>query len=329
MVVDDDLLVLRAMVRDLRALNYQPVPASDASIALAMLEVRRFDIVLADLHLPIPQGGVFATAAMRTAANIPLVVITGEDSIRRIRDTLQGTRVDAVVPKPYQREELRDVIARALANKRRLSDPGGETETRLIADGLVRALALRDIETENHSRRVSAWTRMLAKAIQINRDYLLQCELGALLHDVGKIGVPDAILKKAAQLSEAEWVEMRKHPRYGREMVAGIHHLREAAEIVYSHHESWDGRGYPRALEAEQIPVGARIFAVVDTYDAMTSERVYRKAMPHHKAIEEIRSLAGKQYDPDVVRALLSVDMEHWQKVRSRFEDPPKDAWAA
>jgi response regulator RpfG family c-di-GMP phosphodiesterase len=328
LVVDDDVPLLNTMARDLRRMHFQPVPASDPSIALAMLEVRRFDAVLADLNLPLPSGGVFASEAINTAPGTPLIVITGEDSMRKIREMLAGAWIATVVSKPYNYDELCEVIEQALTH-RRVDDGKIESETRLIADGLVRALALRDIETENHSRRVSAWTRILGAAIGLTGNELLNCELGALLHDVGKIGVPDAILRKPGKLDEAEWEEMRKHPGYGLEMLAGITQLSEASAVVYSHHERWDGKGYPQGLEGRDVPIGARIFAIVDTYDAMTSDRVYRKALPHEAALEEIKRLAGEQYDPDLVALFLSLDQDQWKDVRVKFEDPPLEIRAA
>jgi HD-GYP domain-containing protein (c-di-GMP phosphodiesterase class II) len=328
LVVDDDISLLHTVARDLRRLHFQPVPASDPSIALAMLEVRRFDAVLADLNLPMPGGGVFASEAVRAAPGTPLIIITAEDSMRKIHEMLNGAWIATIITKPYNYEELGDIIVQALIH-RRIDDDKNESETRLIADGLVRALALRDIETENHSRRVSAWTRILAEENGLRGSELLRCELGALLHDVGKIGVPDAILRKPAKLNDAEWTEMRKHPGYGREMLTGIVQLADASEIVFSHHERWDGKGYPQGSKESDIPIGARIFAIVDTYDAMTSDRVYRKGLSHDVAVEEIRRLAGQQYDPDLVKTFLLLDEQEWKDVRLKFEDPPLEVKAA
>jgi response regulator RpfG family c-di-GMP phosphodiesterase len=322
LVVDDEAPFLNALTRDLRRLDYQAVPASDTSIALAMLEVRRFHAVVCDLRLPLAKGGIFASAAAAIAPDTTLIVITGEDSLRRINTLLDGTKVDAIVAKPYELQELNEVISRAIV-KRTIGEVSVENETRVIADGLVRALALRDIETENHSRRVSAWTRILAGALGIKNVDLLQIELGALLHDVGKIGVPDAILNKPGKLTEDEWIEIRKHPGYGREMLVGIPQLQVASEIVYSHHERWDGKGYPRGLKSEQVHIGARIFAIADTYDAMTSDRPYRKALPHEAAVQELRVLANQQYDPHVIEMFLAIDMKQWRAVRDNFEDAP------
>lgn len=322
LVVDEDPTFLGAITKDLNALGYQAVPASDPSIALAMLEVRRFLAVLCDVSLHLPSGEPFATAAAAIALDTPIVIVTREDSLRRIRDLLKGVSIDNIVPKPYMREELQAAVERATVRSR-FHDVNVENETRVIADGLVRALALRDIETENHSRRVSAWTRLLAKSLGVKRTDLLQYELGALLHDVGKIGVPDAILRKPDKLTEAEWVEIRKHPDYGREMLVGIAQLQVASEIVYSHHERWDGKGYPRGLKSEQVHLGARIFAIADTYDAMTSDRPYRKALSHETAVQELKTLANQQYDPHVVEVFLAIDTQKWRAAIEKFEEPP------
>jgi response regulator RpfG family c-di-GMP phosphodiesterase len=322
LVIDDDPHFLFAITQDIGALDYQAVPASDPSIALAMLEVRRFQAVVCDVSLSLPDGTVFVVAAATIAPDTPIVIVTGEDSLSRIRSLLDGVPVESIMPKEYTRKEVLDAIDRAV-NRAQVNEVDAENETRVIAGGLVRALALRDIETENHSRRVSAWTRLLAKSLEMKRFDLLQCELGALLHDVGKIGVPDAILRKPGKLTDAEWVEIRKHPDYGREMLVGIPQLQVASEIVYSHHERWDGKGYPRGLKGETIHIGARIFAIADTYDAMTSDRPYRKALTHEAAIEELKSLANQQYDPHLVEIFLSLDAKKWRAARDRFEDPP------
>ena len=152
--------------------------------------------------------------------------------------------------------------------------------------------------------------------------------LAKAMEKVGKDGVITVDEGKSLA-TEVEWVEMRKHPGYGREMVGGIAQLTGASEVVFGHHERWDGAGYPRGLSGEQIPVGARIFAVVDTYDAMTSDRCYRKGLPHQVAIEEIRSLAGKQYDPGIVETFLKLDETEWRSVRNKFEDPALAVQAA
>ena len=175
---------------------------------------------------------------------------------------------------------------------------------------LCAALDLRDNVTQGHARRVSEIASVVAWQMGLRKDQLRQVEKAAILHDIGKIGVADAVLSKPGPLNESEWEEMRRHPELGRRVLNGIDFLQDAAEVVYAHHERWDGQGYPLGLRGEEIPLGARIFAVVDAYSAMTSHRPYRKAMPHGKAIDEILRNAGGQFDPAVVRVFAEAERQ-------------------
>ncbi|MFQ5615750.1 MAG: HD domain-containing phosphohydrolase, partial [Anaerolineales bacterium] len=178
-------------------------------------------------------------------------------------------------------------------------------------EGWVRALDLRDEETEGHSRRVTELTVRLARAIGISETELVHVRRGALLHDIGKMGVSDSILRKPSKLTEEEWETMHQHPVYAYEMLSPIAFLRPALDIPRYHHERWDGAGYPQGLKEEQIPLVARIFAVVDVWDALRSDRPYRPAWPKEKTIEHIREQSGKHFDPRVVEAFLElVDRE-------------------
>jgi PAS domain S-box-containing protein len=171
--------------------------------------------------------------------------------------------------------------------------------------GWSHALDLRDNETEGHTQRVTELTVKLGRHFGLSEEELVQVRQGALLHDIGKMGVPDGILLKPGPLTDEEWVKMRKHTTFAYEMLSPIHYLREALDIPYCHHEKWDGTGYPRGLCGEQIPFAARIFAVVDVWDALTSDRVYRAAWPKEKVLEHIRSLAGTHFDPQVAKVCL------------------------
>jgi HD-GYP domain-containing protein (c-di-GMP phosphodiesterase class II) len=175
---------------------------------------------------------------------------------------------------------------------------------------LCAALDLRDDVTHGQARRVSELASVLAWQMGLRKQEARRIEKAAILHNVGKIGVADAVLAKPGPLDDAEWAEMKRHPELGYRMLAGIDFLKDAAEIVYAHHEHYDGSGYPRGLKGDQIPLGARIFAVVDAYDAMTSHRPYRKARPHRNAMEEIVRNSGSQFDPDVVRAFLEAERQ-------------------
>jgi putative nucleotidyltransferase with HDIG domain len=175
-------------------------------------------------------------------------------------------------------------------------------------EGWSHALDLRDKETEGHTQRVTEITVKLARSLGLGEEELAQVRWGALLHDIGKMGVPDSILLKPGPLTDEEWVLMKKHPVFAYEMLSPIQYLKAALDIPYCHHEKWDGTGYPRSLKGEQIPLAARIFAVVDVWDALTSDRPYRKAWSEEKTRQHIQAGAGTHFDPQVVKTFF---LEH------------------
>jgi putative nucleotidyltransferase with HDIG domain len=174
-----------------------------------------------------------------------------------------------------------------------------------VVDVLSTALDIRDRMTHRHAQRVARMAAFVAREMKLSDRDVLEVEYAAALHDIGKIGVADGILRKAAPLNNEEWREMRRHSELGYQILNGIDFLKDAAEIVYSHHEWYDGTGYPRGLVSDEIPLGARIFAVVDAFDAMTSRRPYRDAMAKDGALMEIARNAGTQFDPQVVELFL------------------------
>jgi putative nucleotidyltransferase with HDIG domain len=174
-------------------------------------------------------------------------------------------------------------------------------------EGWSHALDLRDKETEGHTQRVTEMTMNLATAMNINKTELVHIRRGALLHDIGKMGIPDAILLKPGSLTDEEWEIMRKHPVYAYEMLSLIKYLNNALEIPYCHHEKWDGSGYPRGLKGEEIPPAARIFSLADVYDALTSDRPYRKAWSKQQALDHIQAGSGTHFDPLMVEAFLGM----------------------
>jgi putative nucleotidyltransferase with HDIG domain len=172
-------------------------------------------------------------------------------------------------------------------------------------EGWSHALDLRDKETEEHTLRVTNLTLQLAQAIGVSDSALIHIQRGALLHDIGKMGIPDTILRKSGALSDDEWAMMRQHPQLAYEMLSPIVYLLPALDIPYCHHEKWDGTGYPRGLKGEEIPLAARIFAIVDVFDALTSDRPYRPAWTTKEAVVYIHEQAGIHFDPQVVNAFL------------------------
>jgi response regulator RpfG family c-di-GMP phosphodiesterase len=183
------------------------------------------------------------------------------------------------------------------------------------------ALETRDVETNAHCFRVMKYSQALASAMGIDGKALKDIEYGVFLHDIGKIGVTDAILFKPGKLTELEWVAMRQHPARGRYLLAGIKFLEGGLDIVYCHHERWDGTGYPQGLSADRIPLGARIFAVGDTLDAMTSDRPYRKALSYETARSEILTNSGIQFDRSVVQIFREFTDSDWNRLREEAED--------
>jgi putative nucleotidyltransferase with HDIG domain len=181
--------------------------------------------------------------------------------------------------------------------------------------GWSRAMDLRDKETEGHTQRVTDLTLKLASAMNITDSQLTHIRRGALLHDIGKMGVPDSILLKTDGLTDEEWEKMRKHTDFAYDMLSSIRYLQPALDIPYCHHEKWDGSGYPRGLKGEQIPIAARIFAVADVWDAITSDRPYRKGWSKEQALEHIKEQSGKYFDPQVVEEFLIVISNEYQQI--------------
>ncbi len=248
---------------------------------------------------------------------------------------------------PWGGTDLEEIIhwadARLYANKleRKGFNQGrtGAGDARLssaVVEVLSTALDIRDNMTHRHARRVARMAAVMAKEMGLDPEKVLEIEYAAALHDIGKIGVADSILRKAAPLDDEEWRDMRRHSELGYEILKGIDFLRVAAEIVWAHHERYDGKGYPRGLAGEEIPLGARVFGVVDAYDAMTSRRPYRQAMSREQACIEIASNAGTQFDPQVVDAFLVMirrspegsyeDGTGYQPAKYRSAQPEPDA---
>jgi putative nucleotidyltransferase with HDIG domain len=190
-------------------------------------------------------------------------------------------------------------------------------------EGWAKALELRDQETEGHTRRVTEMTVRLAEVLQVADEELVHIHRGAMLHDIGKMGIPDAILLKPGKLTPEEWIIMRMHPVYAYEMLSSIDFLKSAMDIPYCHHERWDGSGYPRGLKGADIPLSARIFSVVDVWDALFSDRPYRLAWPAEKVWAHIRSLSGVHFDPRVVEGFSILYEQGIENVQGTFETVP------
>src|SRR5258708_8402621 len=199
-----------------------------------------------------------------------------------------------------------------------------ENAYRTTLKALTAALETRDSETHGHSERVVTYSLRLGREYGLDSERMKALEFGSLLHDIGKIGVPDAILRKPAKLTEEEWVRMREHPMHGQQILRGIKFLEGAAKVVAQHHEKWDGSGYPLGLKTEEIDICARIFSVADAFDAITSDRVYRRGKSYEAAAQELDDWAGRQFDPKVVKAFHRVPKEDWEELGLSNGDAPE-----
>jgi putative two-component system response regulator len=319
LIVDDNPLGREALGDVLEPEGYIVAFAADGPEALLKASELQPDVVLLDVMMP-GMDGYEVCRRLRSderLAEMPVLMVTAlDDRTSRLRGIEAGA--DDFISKPFDRIEMRArmrTITRLNRYRKlreehiRLEQAYDELQQTHEAtlSGWVRALDLRDKETEGHSERVVELAIRLARAAGIEGDDLVHMRRGALLHDIGKLGVPDAILLKPGSLTYEEWIIMHRHPVYAYEWLSPIPYLRMTVDIPYCHHEKWDGTGYPRGLQGEQIPLAARLFAPVDVWDALRSDRPYREAWPKEKTLEHIQNGSGKHFDPAAVKLFLEV----------------------
>lgn len=338
LVVDDDESVRRIVAALLKDEGYDTATAAGAVEALEVLAREPFALVITDIKMPERDGLWLLGELRREHPELAVIMMTGYGQVDTAVECLKYGAADYLT-KPVRVNHLSASVMRALDRRRlelenRAYQRGLEgaveektrelesayneiSETyRITLEALVTALDARECETGNHSQRVVRLTLEIANRMGIIGSEIDHLARGALLHDIGKIGVSDQVLLKPGRLTAEEWTEMRRHPEIGARILSGIPFLGPAAEIVLAHQERWDGKGYPRGLSTQQIPIGARIFAVADALDAITSDRPYRRGRSFSFAREEIARYAGTQFDPDVVRHFLTITEEEWNTIR-------------
>ena len=329
LVVDDESAVLSLVKSMLVRLGYDVVTCNSGHEVMAVLkdDLRVFDLLLTDLSMPGMTGIEILQSVANVDDSIVKIVMTGYATVDVAVDCLREGAYD-FIKKPVRLGELSALVRRALEYRRlklenadyqsNLENMVRERSEKLAAtleevrrsyqftlEAMVAMLDAREKQTGRHSVRTRDLAVELAKFMGIDGEDLEVISYGAFLHDIGKISVPDSILLKAGSLCEEEWVIMRAHCKTGYDILSSSPYLEKPAEIVYAHHEKFNGGGYPRGLAGDDICIGARIFAVIDAYDAMRSERVYHASMPIEKAVREIREGAGSQFDPRVVEAFI------------------------
>lgn len=339
LVVDDEEAVRALVSTLLRRSGYATTLATGAEEALLRLqEGPAYDLVISDVMMPEIDGLSLLERMSEDYPGTPVVMVTAVQDVHIATTAFRAGAIDYLV-KPFARVQLEEVVSRALEHGRlskqntsylqhleemvssrtgqlraTMEDLERSYDTTLEAMG--DALDLRDEETEGHSKRVTAYAIALARAVGLNAEELKVIARGALLHDLGKIATPDNILLKPGKLDPDEIKIMREHCRHGFEMVGKIPFLKDASAIVYAHQEKFDGSGYPRGISGMEIPLGARIFALADTLDAMTSDRPYRKSTTFEHATEEIARCTGSQFDPSIVKVFLQIPVEVWKTLR-------------
>jgi len=347
LIVDDDEQICLMLRRGLAAVGYECQSCLAGDAALRLLDREAFDVVISDLQMPGMSGMELLKEAVGAHPRSVFLIATGVDDIRTGIEAMKQGAYDYLM-KPFQLDAVAVSVERALERKRLELEVQNyrenlehliEERTRQLKtamgriehtydetlEALAAALDLRDNETAGHSRRVTRYSLEIGKAMGSSGEELKQIARGAHLHDIGKIGIPDAVLLKPAKLTAEEWQTMKSHARIGYDLVSRIAFLAPAAEIVLTHQERYDGTGYPQGLAGEQIPLGARIFAVADTLDAMTSDRPYRKALPFSAAREEIIRESGRQFDPEVVKVFLSLPQTVWEEIRLEATGPHRE----
>jgi response regulator RpfG family c-di-GMP phosphodiesterase len=339
LVVDDEPSICILLGERLAQEGYGCRTALSGEEALELMASDPADLVISDLRMKGISGMALLDEVRTKYPHTAFMVATGVDDIKVSIEAMKKGACDYLV-KPIQLEGVVASVERALEKKRMEIELENyrhnlefmvEQRTRQLQSAMRRveltydetlealgaALDLRDTETAGHSERVSRYALEMGKALGCTSDQLKQIRRGSYLHDIGKIGIPDSILLKEGKLTAEETSAMQCHVRIGYNIVCRIAFLAGAAEIVLTHHERFDGTGYPQGQVGAEIPLGARIFAVADTLDAMTSDRPYRRALPFEAAHQEILRESGRQFDPEVVQTFQAIPESIWEEIRA------------
>ncbi len=342
LVVDDEINI-RELIKEFleEEGNFQIITASNGREALELFQKhsREIAIIMSDIKMPLMDGLELLRELRAIEPEAVVVMISALTDIQSAINAMDRGAY-SYITKPFKVSELLIMVRRAVEKRKLLLENKMYQKhlEELVAErtlevrkayqeldktyhstltALVNALDSRDTETEGHSHRVMSYTLFLAELMGITDFKVLDTlKTGALLHDIGKIGIPDAILRKPAKLDNDEWLIMKQHPVLGYKIIQGIEKLENAALIVLNHQERFNGTGYPNGLKGENIPLGARIFAVADTVDAMTSDRPYRKALSFENVADELLKYKGEQFDPVVVDAFFQKPLEEWKRYK-------------
>lgn len=344
LVVDDEEAIREVVSTMLESKGYRCTVAHNGRVAQEHIKRTTPDLILSDMIMPEMDGIKLLEWVREFDPDVPVIMVTAIHDISTALEAIRRGAYDYIL-KPFEKDQLFLGVGRALQHRRLVNenrkyqrDLEQQVEDRTARlqealdqleqsyddtlEALGSALDLKDAETEGHCQRVTAFCISIAKTMPVPETYLPILARAAFLHDIGKMAIPDGILRKPGPLTDEEKKIMRTHCEIGYNMLIRIPFLRDAAEIVLAHQEFYDGSGYPRGLRSDQIPLGARIFTIADSLDAMISDRPYRRALPMPHAREEIKRCSGSQFDPEVVKVFSSIPEQHWIELREHLGSP-------
>jgi putative nucleotidyltransferase with HDIG domain len=331
LIVDDDETIRTGLARFLRGQGFEVEVADSGPAALALLERQRFVVMLCDIRMPEMSGLAVVSSALRLDSDLAILMLTGMNDAVTATDALSHGAMDYLV-KPMELAEVRRAVDRA-GRRRQLEIERRNVERHIreevalrtvelerekealhaltigIADTLVTAMEAKDVYLRGHSRRVADQAASIADVLGLDADLVENVRLAGRLHDVGKIGIREEVLNKPGTLTAEEFAHVKDHVRIGMEILAPLKHVPIVLAYVQDHHEHFDGSGYPRGLEGDQITIGGRILTACDAFDALTSRRAFRDAMEPRETIDYLEGLAGRLLDPRVFAALKKVVM--------------------
>lgn len=340
LVVDDEQSIRELLTTMLNNSGYIADCAEDAKTCLTLLAAESYDVIITDIKMPGISGMDLLKTIHHNYPDIPVILMTGNPDLSTATEAVRTLSVVDYLTKPFAFQEILMTVDRAAELKqvrdenKRLTEKNMqyqkhleemvEEKSRQLAtsyrkleasydfslEAMVAMLDARERATGRHSIRVRDLVMVLANKLNLPKEEQEHIARGTLLHDIGKVGIPDAILLKQDCLTDEEWDIMRTHVQIGYDFVKASPHLEQAAEIVLSHHEKFDGSGYPRGLKGDAICLGARIFSVIDAYDAMRSVRVYQDSIPEKEAMEEICNCSGSHFDPDIIKTFMECHLQ-------------------